>query len=63
MNKTERNLEIIKKAKQGATLQALAFEYDMTTSNVSVIINKEGYRKCEIVNDIKAGNKIERKYK
>lgn len=63
MTTTERNIEIVKMAKRGLTLQQIADHYETTTSNVSVIINKEGYKKIEIKEDLKEGRNPERKYK
>lgn len=57
MNKTLRNEAILKAAKKGITLTELAHEYGITESAVSIIINKEGYRKCEINTKLKNKSK------
>jgi len=53
MNKTLRNEEILKAAKKGVTLEDLSLEYGITKSAISIIINTEGYRKCEINKKLK----------
>jgi len=52
-DKTLRNEEILRKAKSGATLQELCDEYGTTTSNMSVLLNRLGYRKFEINKKLK----------
>lgn len=49
MDITVRNEAILKLAKQGHTLQEIVNIYGTTTSNISVLLNRLGYRKCEIV--------------
>jgi len=56
-DKTLRNEEILRKAKKGVTLKELSDEYGVTESNLSVLLNRMGYRKCEINNKIKENEK------
>lgn len=63
MTTTERNIEMVKMAKKGSTLQQIADYYETTTSNVSTILNREGYRKIEINDDLEQGKNPTRRYK
>jgi len=52
-DKMLRNEEILRKAKAGTTLQELCNEYGTTTSNMSQLLNRLGYKKIEINENLK----------
>jgi len=56
MDITVRNEEILEMAKSGATLQEIVDVYGTSTSNISTLLNRLGYRKCEMV--VKANNTL-----
>jgi transcriptional regulator len=56
MDITLRNEEILKIAKRGCTLQEIVDVYGTTTSNISTLLNRLGYRKCEII--VQANNTL-----